>query len=101
MVLFIDKYVYGENQVANPNYEMSYFCYISQKLYFLFVLPFTIPKESANLLAYDNLFIFYWRIYLTVRDFNLTVKKSLNIPVLVNDIYQAINDTANPILFKF
>jgi hypothetical protein len=38
-----------------------------------------------------------------VRDFNLTVRKSFTIPVLVNDKYryQAMNDTGNPILFKF
>jgi hypothetical protein len=31
-----------------------------------------------------------------VRDFNSTVRKSLTVPVLVNDKYQAMNDIANP-----
>jgi hypothetical protein len=41
-------------------------------------------------LAYDNLFIFYWRIYHTVRDFNFMVSKSLTVPVRVNDKYTRI-----------
>jgi hypothetical protein len=34
-----------------------------------------------------------------MRDFNSTMKKSLTVPVFVNDKYRAMNDTANH-LFK-
>jgi hypothetical protein len=36
-----------------------------------------------------------------MRDFNSTMSKSVIVPVLVNDKYQAINDIASPILFNF
>jgi hypothetical protein len=36
-----------------------------------------------------------------VRDFNFMVRKSLTILVPVIDKYQAMNDTANLIIFKF
>jgi hypothetical protein len=49
-----------------------------------------------------KLFILCWRIYRTVRNFNVTMR---NVPVLVNDEYHAMNDTSDPIpvrvLFKF
>jgi hypothetical protein len=36
-----------------------------------------------------------------VRDFNSIVRKSLTIPVIVNDKYQAMNDTAKFKPFTF
>jgi hypothetical protein len=47
-VLFIEKYRYDENQVANPDFQMIYFTNIAQKmLYFNYlytVNPLKIPK---------------------------------------------------------
>jgi hypothetical protein len=51
--------------------------------------------------SYDNLFIFCWRIYRTMRDFYRTVKKSLTVRELVNDTFPPMNEAANTILFKF
>jgi hypothetical protein len=49
-------------------------------------------------LAYGNLFIFYWRIYRMVEELNFTVRK---ISHLTGTKYQAMKDTANPMLFEF
>jgi hypothetical protein len=43
----------------------------------------------------------YWRIYRIGRDFNFTVRKISHCTGLVNDKYQAMNELANPSLFKF
>jgi hypothetical protein len=81
-------------------------------LYFNYRVPFTNPKESKNPklatlalqnltvreLAYDNLFIFYWRLYRAVSNFYFTVRKSLTVPI--DDKYQAMNGTANHLFNK-
>jgi hypothetical protein len=39
--------------------------------------------------------------YRTAKDFNFTVNKSLTVPVLFNEKYHEMNDTAKPILSNF
>jgi hypothetical protein len=82
----------------NPKESAAFFREKFPKLIILFL---ALALRNLTVLAYDNLFIFYWRIYRTVRNFNFTVRKSFIVPVLVNDKYQAMNDTSNPTLFKF
>jgi hypothetical protein len=36
-----------------------------------------------------------------VKDFNFRVRKSLTVTILDNGMYPAMNDTANPLPFKF
>jgi hypothetical protein len=50
-------------------------------------------------LAYEKLFGGF--IMHTVTEFNFTVRKFFAVPVLINDRYWEMTDTANPILFKF
>jgi hypothetical protein len=106
--------------------KISYFCNISQKmLYFTYLLQFpknpqiyffsfknplswqpffgpcTSKSHCAGAGLWWYLFIFYWRIYHMVREFNFTVRKSLIVPLLINDKYQDKNFKIKTKILKF
>jgi hypothetical protein len=53
------------------------------------------PSLKMSLLVYDKLFILCWRFTISWEILILRWEISLTVPILVNDKYRAMNDTAN------